>query len=40
MLPNRFPDHGEQSESSVVDASLRFIIAAHEFPEAGKSVSQ
>jgi glycogen debranching enzyme len=31
MLPNRFPDHGEQPEYNAVDASLWFIIAAHEY---------
>lgn len=31
MVPNRFPDHGEQPEFNSVDASLWFIVAAHEF---------
>ena len=31
MVPNRFPDHGESPEFNSVDASLWFIIAAHEF---------
>ncbi len=31
MLPNRFPDYGEQPEYNSVDASLWFIIAAHEY---------
>ena len=31
MLPNRFPDHGGQLEFNSVDASLWFIVAAHEF---------
>lgn len=31
MLPNRFPDHGEQPEFNAVDASLWFVIAVHEF---------
>jgi len=31
MLPNRFPDHGEQPEFNSVDASLWFIIAVHDF---------
>ncbi len=30
MLPNRFPDASEQPEYNAVDASLWFIIAAHE----------
>jgi glycogen debranching enzyme len=39
MLPNRFPDHGEQPEYNSVDASLWFIIAAHEFIQAAKPVN-
>jgi predicted glycogen debranching enzyme len=31
MVPNRFPDNGEQPEFNSVDASLWFIVAAHEF---------
>jgi predicted glycogen debranching enzyme len=34
MLPNRFPDAGQQPEYNSVDASLWFIIAAHELIEA------
>ena len=34
MLPNRFPDHGEQPELNSVDASLWYVIAVHEFLEA------
>jgi predicted glycogen debranching enzyme len=34
MLPNRFPDRGEQPEFNSVDASLWFIIAAHEYLDA------
>lgn len=30
MLPNRFPDHGEQPEYNSVDASLWYIVAVHE----------
>ncbi len=33
MLPNRFPDQGEQPEFNSVDASLWFIVAVHEFLE-------
>jgi predicted glycogen debranching enzyme len=33
MLPNRFPDGGEAPEYNAVDASLWYIIAAHEFLE-------
>jgi predicted glycogen debranching enzyme len=36
MLPNRFPDIGEQPEFNAVDASLWFIIAAHEYLQAAK----
>ena len=35
MLPNRFPDGGESPQYNAVDASLWFIIAVHEFLEAG-----
>jgi glycogen debranching enzyme len=38
MLPNRFPDHGEQLEFNAVDASLWYVIAVHEYLEASKSV--
>lgn len=31
MLPNRFPDSGDQPEFNSVDASLWFIIAAYEY---------
>jgi predicted glycogen debranching enzyme len=34
MLPNRFPDQGDAPEFNAVDASLWFVIAAHEFLEA------
>jgi predicted glycogen debranching enzyme len=34
MLPNRFPDHGEEPEYNSVDASLWFIIAAHAYLDA------
>jgi predicted glycogen debranching enzyme len=40
MLPNRFPDHGEQPEFNAVDASLWFIIAAYEYLQmAGKDTT-
>lgn len=35
MLPNRFPDHGEQPEFNSVDASLWFVIVVHEFLRQG-----
>lgn len=31
MLPNRFPDHGEQPEFNSVDASLWFVVAIHDY---------
>jgi predicted glycogen debranching enzyme len=31
MLPNRFPDLGEEPEYNAVDASLWFVIAVHDF---------
>jgi predicted glycogen debranching enzyme len=37
MLPNRFPDHGEEPEYNSVDASLWYIIVVHEFLQAAKS---
>lgn len=39
MLPNRFPDQGEQPEYNSVDASLWFIVAVHELLEAGDAKS-
>jgi predicted glycogen debranching enzyme len=35
MLPNRFPDHGEDPEFNSVDASLWYVIAVHELLGAG-----
>jgi predicted glycogen debranching enzyme len=41
MLPNRFPDHGEEPEFNAVDASLWFIIAAYEYLQlAGSSATE
>src|SRR5262249_22562826 len=34
MLPNRFPDAGDQPEFNSVDASLWYIVAVHDFLEA------
>ncbi|MFN7966750.1 MAG: amylo-alpha-1,6-glucosidase [Acidobacteriota bacterium] len=31
LLPNRFPDRGEPPEYNTVDASLWFVLAAHEY---------
>jgi predicted glycogen debranching enzyme len=34
MLPNRFPDYGGEPAYNAVDASLWFVVAAHEYLEA------
>jgi predicted glycogen debranching enzyme len=34
MLPNRFPDRGEQPEYNSVDASLWYVVAVHELLQA------
>ncbi|MEY2480504.1 MAG: hypothetical protein QOI04_1431 [Verrucomicrobiota bacterium] len=34
MLPNRFPDRGEEPEFNSVDASLWYVIAVHDYLEA------
>ena len=39
MLPNRFPDSGEQPEFNSVDASLWYVVAVHDFLRAAKRVS-
>jgi predicted glycogen debranching enzyme len=39
MLPNRFPDHGEEPEFNSVDASLWYIVAVHEFLSAAQPQS-
>jgi predicted glycogen debranching enzyme len=39
MLPNRFTDGGEAPEFNAVDASLWFIVAAHEYLEADASAT-
>src|SRR5207249_9702355 len=36
MLPNRFPDNGEQPEFNSVDASLWYIIAVNDYLHASK----
>ncbi|ANN69515.1 amylo-alpha-1,6-glucosidase [Bordetella bronchialis] len=35
MLPNRFPDDGGEPAYNAVDASLWFVVAAHEYLESG-----
>jgi len=37
MLPNCFPDHGEEPQYNSVDASLWYVIVVHEFLDAAKS---
>ncbi len=37
MLPNRFPDAGENPEYNAVDASLWFVVAVHDFLAAGNA---
>jgi hypothetical protein len=37
MLPNRFPDQGDEPEYNSVDASLWYIVAVHDFLQAAKS---
>jgi predicted glycogen debranching enzyme len=39
MLPNRFPDAGEQPEFNSVDASLWYVVAVHDFLRAAGRVS-
>ena len=39
MLPNRFPDHGEQLEFNSVDASLWFVNAVREYLGARRSAN-
>ncbi len=39
MLPNRFPDVGEEPEFNSVDASLWFVVAVHDFLRAAPRVS-
>ena len=36
MLPNRFPEHGGEPEYNSVDASLWFVIVAHEYLAAAR----
>jgi predicted glycogen debranching enzyme len=36
MLPNCFPDHGQEPEYNSVDASLWYVIVVHEFLDAAK----
>jgi predicted glycogen debranching enzyme len=38
MVPNRFPDAGEQPEYNAVDASLWYVVAAHEYLGAAKGL--
>ena len=40
MLPNRFPDHGDEPEYNSVDASLWYVVAVGEFLLAMKSAGR
>ncbi len=40
MLPNRFPDRGETPEFNSVDASLWYVIAAHELLRAAEAAGR
>jgi predicted glycogen debranching enzyme len=40
MLPNRFADQGDAPEYNTVDASLWYIIAAHEYLEAAEAAGR
>ena len=40
MLPNRFPDQGDEPEYNSVDASLWYVVAVHEFLEASAAAGR
>ena len=40
MVPNRFPDAGELPEYNAVDASLWYVVAAHEYLSAARMSSR
>ena len=40
MLPNRFPDRGEEPEYNAVDASLWYVVAVHDFLDARAAVGR
>ena len=40
LLPNRFPDYGEELEYNSVDAALWFVVAAYEYLEAQPEAAQ
>jgi len=40
MLPNRFPDRGEEPEYNSVDASLWYVIAVHDYLHAAAAAPQ
>jgi len=40
MLPNRFPDRGDQPEYNSVDASLWFVIAVYEYFAARRNIAK
>jgi len=39
MLPNRFPDQGEAAQYNAVDASLWFVVVAHEYLASGHATA-
>jgi predicted glycogen debranching enzyme len=39
MLPNRFPDRGEEPEFNAVDAALWYVVAVHDFFQASAHVA-
>ncbi len=40
MLPNRFPDRGDEPEFNAVDASLWFIVAVHDYLAAARAAGR
>ena len=40
LLPNRFPDYGEELEYNSVDAALWFVVAAYEYLQAQPNAAQ
>ncbi|HEV8199859.1 MAG TPA: amylo-alpha-1,6-glucosidase [Candidatus Polarisedimenticolia bacterium] len=40
MLPNRFPDQGDEPEYNSVDASLWYVVAVHEYLEASAAAGR
>jgi predicted glycogen debranching enzyme len=40
MVPNRFPDRGEQLEFNAVDAALWYVVAIHDFLQVARRVTK